>query len=93
MVEDAPDEETDPTRLTMLGDVRRDLAEGLARLSADQRAVVVLRDVWGLSYEDIARAASMPVGTVKCYVHRGRARLRAGLEERMGTASAPGVAP
>jgi RNA polymerase sigma-70 factor (ECF subfamily) len=93
-LEDEPaGDETDPARAPILVDLRRDLADGLARLSADQRAVVVLRDVWGLSYEDIARAASMPVGTVKCYVHRGRARLRAGLEERMGTASAPGVAP
>jgi RNA polymerase sigma-70 factor (ECF subfamily) len=76
-------DEADPTRVTALGDLRRDLAEALSRLSADQRAVVLLRDVWGLSYEDIARVARMPVGTVKCYVHRGRDRLRAGLEERV----------
>jgi RNA polymerase sigma-70 factor (ECF subfamily) len=76
-------DEADPTRGALLGDLRRDLADGLARLSAEQRYVVVLRDVMGLSYEEIARAASMPVGTAKCYVHRGRERLRAGLEERL----------
>jgi RNA polymerase sigma-70 factor, ECF subfamily len=76
-------EDADPARGVLLGDLRRDLADGLARLSADQRTVVVLRDVVGLSYEEIARTASMPVGTAKCYVHRGRERLRAGLEERL----------
>jgi RNA polymerase sigma-70 factor, ECF subfamily len=76
-------DDTDPTRVTLLGELRYDLAEGLAALSPDQRAVVVLRDVWGFSYEDIARAVRMPVGTAKCYVHRGRERLRAGLEERV----------
>jgi DNA-directed RNA polymerase specialized sigma24 family protein len=43
--------------------------------------VVVLRDVFGMTYEEISRAASMPVGTAKCYVHRARAHLRVRLEE------------
>jgi len=91
--EDEPaGEDGDPLRATLLGDLRSDLAQGLALLSADQRAVVVLRDVLGFSYEDIARAASMPVGTVKCYVHRGRARLRAGLEEPLAPVAAQGPA-
>jgi RNA polymerase sigma-70 factor (ECF subfamily) len=69
------------SRLTLLADLRRELAEGLAQLSADQRAVVLLRDAFGFSYEDIARVARMPVGTAKCYVHRGRERLRLRLDE------------
>jgi RNA polymerase sigma-70 factor, ECF subfamily len=71
----------DPSRVTLLADLRRELAEGLAQLSADQRAVVLLRDAFGFSYEDIARAARMPVGTAKCYVHRGRERLRLRLDD------------
>jgi RNA polymerase sigma-70 factor (ECF subfamily) len=71
----------DPSRLAVLGDVRRELVEALGRLSADQRAVVVLRDAVGLPYEEIARVVRMPVGTVKSYVHRGRGRLRLLLEE------------
>jgi RNA polymerase sigma-70 factor (ECF subfamily) len=90
--EEPAGEEGDPLRATLISDLRSDLAHGLARLSADQRAVVVLRDVLGFSYEDIARTASMPVGTVKCYVHRGRERLRAGLEERLAPAAAPSSA-
>ncbi len=73
--------EWDPADVTLLADLRADVANALARLSPDQRAVVILRDACGLSYEEIARIASMPVGTAKCYVHRGRARLRTGLEE------------
>ena len=85
-------EESDPTRAGALGDLRDELAAGLSRLSADQRAVVVLRDAFGFSYEEIARAAAMPVGTAKCYVHRGRARLREGLEAHATGDAAAGSA-
>ncbi len=77
----------------VLIDLRRDLGAGLATLSADQRAVVVLRDVFGLSYEEIARTASIPVGTAKCYVHRGRARLRGALQERVAVPAATAGSP
>jgi RNA polymerase sigma-70 factor (ECF subfamily) len=60
------------------------VAEALSRLSPNQRIAVVLRDSFGLSYEEIARVARMPVGTAKCYVHRARARVRAQLEELAG---------
>jgi RNA polymerase sigma-70 factor (ECF subfamily) len=83
LVEDrvATDDESDPTRLAALADLRRDVAEALARLSPKQRAAVVLRDSFGLSYAEIGRVASIPVGTAKCYVHRARARMKAHLEE------------
>jgi RNA polymerase sigma-70 factor, ECF subfamily len=81
-VEERPaGEDSDPSRAAMLAEARRDLAEALSRLSANQRVAVVLRDVGGLTYEEIARVARMPVGTAKCYVHRARTRLRARLEE------------
>jgi RNA polymerase sigma-70 factor, ECF subfamily len=81
-VEDgAADEETDPSRLAVLADLRHDVAEALARLSPKQRAVVVLRDSFGLSYAEISRVAKIPVGTAKCYVHRARASLKAYLED------------
>jgi RNA polymerase sigma-70 factor (ECF subfamily) len=80
--ERAAGEDFDPTRLALLSDLRRDLVDGLSRLSADQRAVVVLRDALDLPYEEVARRTSLPIGTAKSYVHRGRRRLRSGLEER-----------
>jgi RNA polymerase sigma-70 factor (ECF subfamily) len=72
----------DPADAALLGDLRRDVADALSKLSRDQRIAVVLRDSFGLSYEEIARVARMPVGTAKCYVHRARSRLRARLEEQ-----------
>ena len=72
----------DPARLALLGDLRRDVADALSKLSRDQRIAVVLRDSFGFSYEEIARVARMPVGTAKCYVHRARNRLRTRLEEQ-----------
>jgi RNA polymerase sigma-70 factor, ECF subfamily len=79
--EQVTDDDSDPSRLAALTDLRRDLAEALARLSPKQRAAVVLRDSFGLSYAEIARVARIPVGTAKCYVHRARARVKAHLEE------------
>jgi RNA polymerase sigma-70 factor (ECF subfamily) len=82
-----PDAEThgdadgDPSRLAVLSELRRELAAGLSRLSAEQRRVVLLKDALDLSYEEIARLVRIPVGTAKVHVHRGRKRLRRGLEE------------
>jgi RNA polymerase sigma-70 factor (ECF subfamily) len=87
-LEEAAGEESDPSRAPVLGDLRRELVTGLAHLPAEQRSVVVLRDVMGFSYEDIGLAVKMPVGTAKCYVHRGRARLRAVVEEQRVEAAA-----
>jgi RNA polymerase sigma-70 factor (ECF subfamily) len=74
-------DESDPSRAALLTDLRRDLADALSRLSPTQRLAFVLRDSMGLSYEEISRVASIPVGTAKCYVHRARARLKVRLEE------------
>jgi RNA polymerase sigma-70 factor (ECF subfamily) len=79
--EHAVADDVDPSTAAMLTDLRRDLADALSRLSADQRIAVVLRDSFGLSYKEISRVARMPVGTAKCYVHRARAKLRTLLEE------------
>jgi RNA polymerase sigma-70 factor, ECF subfamily len=79
--EHAVADDADPSSAAVLTDLRRDLADALSRLSADQRIAVVLRDSFGLSYKEISRVARMPVGTAKCYVHRARARLRTLLEE------------
>jgi RNA polymerase sigma-70 factor (ECF subfamily) len=79
--EQAASDDSDPSTLAALADLRRDLAEALARLSPKQRAAVVLRDSFGLPYSEVARLARIPVGTAKCYVHRARARIKAHLEE------------
>lgn len=48
----------------------------LRDLPEDYRAAVVLCDVLDFSYEEIASALEIPVGTVRSRIHRGRARLR-----------------
>ena len=52
----------------------------LAELPEAQARVLVLKDALGFSFEEIAAASGMPVGTAKCYAHRGRAAMRALLE-------------
>jgi RNA polymerase sigma-70 factor, ECF subfamily len=80
----AVDLDGDPSRIALLGDLRRELAAGLARLTSDQRRVILLRDALDFGYEDISRAVRIPVGTAKTYVHRGRERLRKRLREYGG---------
>jgi RNA polymerase sigma-70 factor (ECF subfamily) len=75
------DHDSDPSRLAQLGDLRRELAAALTRLTAEQRRVVLLRDTLDLSYEEIGRRVHLPVGTAKSYVHRGRENLRRRLQE------------
>lgn len=52
-----------------------DLSRALARLDATTRDAIVLHDVQGLPYEDIATRLGLPIGTVKSRIHRGHARL------------------
>lgn len=56
-----------------LGD---DIQKALLQLPLDFREAVVLCDVVGLSYEEIAQAAAVPIGTVRSRIHRGRKMLR-----------------
>jgi RNA polymerase sigma-70 factor, ECF subfamily len=59
-----------------------DVQHALDELSPDFRAAVVLCDVEGLSYEEIAATLGIKLGTVRSRIHRGRAQLRASLEHR-----------
>ena len=52
----------------------------LRRLPEEFRTAVVLCDVVGLSYEEIAAAVAVPVGTVRSRIHRGRRLLREALQ-------------
>ena len=72
-----PDPTTEPD-----ADLARIVQEEVARLSARDRAVVVLCDLEGQSHEQAARALDCPVGTVKSRLTRARDRLRARLARR-----------
>jgi RNA polymerase sigma-70 factor, ECF subfamily len=68
--------DADPAREADRAELRGELNRCLGEISPDQARVVVLKDAIGLSFEEIAAAADMPVGTAKCYAHRGRNQLR-----------------
>lgn len=62
-----------------------DVERALATLPPDYRAAVVLCDVEGLSYEEIAEILGAKLGTVRSRIHRGRVMLREGLAHRAPT--------
>ena len=59
-----------------------DVQRALDALPPDFRAAVVLCDIEGLSYEEIAATLGIKLGTVRSRIHRGRAQLRAALAHR-----------
>jgi RNA polymerase sigma-70 factor (ECF subfamily) len=59
-----------------------DIQAALKGLAPEYRAAVILCDIEGLSYEEIAAALGIKLGTVRSRIHRGRAQLRAALEHR-----------
>ncbi|MQS13877.1 RNA polymerase sigma factor SigE [Streptomyces kaniharaensis] len=65
-----------------------DVQQALDTLAPEFRAAVVLCDIEGLSYEEIAATLGVKLGTVRSRIHRGRSHLRAALKHR-----APGSAP
>jgi RNA polymerase sigma-70 factor (ECF subfamily) len=56
------------------------LHRAIAELPEERRIVVVLRDVEGLAYEEIAEVLELPVGTVRSRLHRARLDLKEKLE-------------
>ena len=52
------------------------LLSALNRLSPEHRVVLVLKDLEGQKYEDIAQVLDVPIGTVRSRLHRARLELR-----------------
>jgi RNA polymerase sigma-70 factor (ECF subfamily) len=70
-----------PEEAAALAEHRRRVARALVGLPAKLRVAVILRDVEGLSYEEIAQVERLPLGTVRSRIARGREALRERLEE------------
>ncbi len=79
---DVPDLTPGPDQLAVREELRHALQLELMDLPPDQRLAVVLCDVEGLAYEEIATAMKTSVGTVKSRISRGRARLREALQNK-----------
>jgi RNA polymerase sigma-70 factor (ECF subfamily) len=67
--------------------VRMDLARALAEIQSDYRDAVLMHDLGGVPYDEIARLTGVPVGTVKSRISRGRRALAAALEHRLSAES------
>ena len=56
------------------------IEKAIAKLRPEYRSCILLRHVEGRSYEEIAAALDLPLGTVKTYIHRARHQLREALD-------------
>ncbi len=73
-----------PARQMLGTEIRDQFRKGLNQISFDQRVAVVLRDVEGLSCEEIAEITEVQIGTVKSRIARGREHLRNLLKDFKG---------
>jgi len=71
-----------PERAWEHNNLDHDVQEALSTLPPEFRAAVVLCDIEGLSYEEIAATLDVKLGTVRSRIHRGRAQLRQALAHR-----------
>ncbi len=82
---DVADAQSSPDR-PMLEDMMGEKVQAaLLNMTADFRTAVLLADVEGMAYEEIAEVMGTSVGTVRSRIHRGRKQLRASLVGKNGT--------
>jgi RNA polymerase sigma-70 factor (ECF subfamily) len=77
------DEASNPQQLLLREEDHQLLHQALEELPLEFREVIVLRELEGLSYKEIAEIAAIPVGTVMSRIARGRDRLQQLLTRRM----------
>lgn len=79
------DGEESPLDFAERSELNETINHGLAKLKAEHRLVIVLADVQGYSYEEIAEMMGWPLGTVKSNLSRARSKLRDYLHLHMST--------
>ncbi len=68
--------ETESRHYTVASDEVTDLDKLLAVLDDEERAIMIMSYACGLSHREISDATSMPVGSVKSVIHRGKQKIR-----------------
>ena len=76
-------EDADPVHTALISERAQALNAALATITNDQRVAIVLFDVEGYDYAEIAEMTGVSLGTVKSRIHRGRLSLRDRLIDRM----------
>lgn len=79
---------TDPEQVFAMTHLDDDIQAALSALPPQFRAAVVLADIEGYSYEEVAQTLGVKMGTVRSRIHRGRALLRQSLAHRRPTRGA-----
>ena len=87
----APEDHSRPERGFEHANLDTDGQAALDALRPEYRAAVVLCDIEGLSYEEIAVTLGIKLGTVRSRIHRARAQLRDALEHRRAEVTARGA--
>ena len=78
----------DPVEIAGQGEALKVVEEALKAIPAEQGAALMLRDIEGFSYEEIAHITASEIGTVKSRIHRARVAVRNALVSRGWTSSA-----
>lgn len=77
-----PDEREDPEKDIINSDTLRIVKEEISKLPEDYREILILRDIQGLSYNEISNILKIKLSNVKVRIHRGRELLKNRLYER-----------
>lgn len=78
---DKPDDAPTPDEALLLKEEREALVRGLACLTQQHREILLMREMDGLTYEEIASVCQLPLGTVRSRLARARLALRRALAE------------
>ena len=80
-IEASPAAARQPESAVELSELAERVKRALEVLAEPYRTVVVLREIQGMSYDELSEALGMPLNTIKVYLHRARRRLRDELRE------------